>query len=112
MSKSRDGSEVWQLRSRGEVVARIHVQASDFPWLVGRFDPEPGFADLKPLFDHEVALVDSGNDMDYDAWEAVQHQIDQLTSLIKPDGRQVTDFVLHIRGDEASFRWLDELPAE
>ncbi|WP_433653343.1 hypothetical protein ACQP2C_15230 [Micromonospora zamorensis] len=70
--------------------------------------PEPGFAELTPLFQREVDLVDSAGDLDVDAWEAVQSQICQTVALVKPDGQEVADFILHIRGDEASFRWSDE----
>lgn len=103
----RDG-QLWQLRQDGEVVARIRVHGADQPWAVGQFAPEPGFAELAPLFQRAVELVDSDGDLDVDAWEAVQTQICQRVVLAKPDGQRVADFILHLRGGEASFRWSDE----
>ena len=52
--------------------------------------------------------MDSTGDLDVDVWEAVQAQICQTVALVKPDGQEVADFILHIRGGEASFRWSDE----
>jgi hypothetical protein len=73
-----------------------------------QFAPEPGFAELAPLFQREVELVDSAGDLDVDAWEAVQAEIRRTVALVKPDGQEAADFILHIRGSEASFRWSDE----
>ncbi|TDC39899.1 hypothetical protein E1211_02590 [Micromonospora sp. 15K316] len=101
-------AQLWQLRQGGEVVARIRVHGVDQPWFAGRFEPEPGFVELAPLFQREVELVDAAGDLDVDAWEAVQAQICQTVGLVKPDGQEVADFILHIRGGEASFRWSDE----
>jgi hypothetical protein len=104
----RNDAQLWQLRHGGEVVARIHVYGVDQPWFTGQFAPGPGFAELAPLFERELELVDSDGDLDVDAWEAVQDQICRTVALVKPDGHEVADFILHIRGDAASFRWSDE----
>ncbi|MFG1895966.1 hypothetical protein ACGFIP_18315 [Micromonospora zamorensis] len=90
------------------MVAQIRVHGADQPWFAGQFEPEPGFVELAPLFQREVELVDSAGDLDVDAWEAVQSQICQTVALVKPDGQEVADFILHIRGGEASFRWSDD----
>ncbi|MGA3489544.1 hypothetical protein ACK8GG_16215 [Micromonosporaceae bacterium DT55] len=108
MSDDHKDVSLWHLRRGEEIVAQIRVHSVDQPWSTGQFEAGLGFADLAPLFQREVELVDSDGDLDGEAWEAIQDRICRMVSLVKPDGQQVADFVLHVRGGEASFRWSDE----
>ncbi|WP_424556283.1 hypothetical protein [Streptacidiphilus pinicola] len=96
--------DVWQLRRAEEVVGEIVIEEGDFPWLSGRFVPAGGFADVKPLFDRELALVE---EEDLDEWDAVFREIRETFQLVAPAG-PVAEFLLHIDGDRAWFRWSDE----
>lgn len=54
--------KVWRLRRSDAIVADIHVNDGDFPWLRGRFTARAGFADVEadaPVFVSD-ALVASG----------------------------------------------------
>lgn len=102
---------VWRL-VRGEVLlGEIVIEDSDFPWLSGRFRPQPAFAEVKSLFDEELALsealCESESDEDVAAWERAYERIAGSLSLVAPHG-PVPEFLLHVQGDEAWFRWSDE----
>lgn len=97
--------EVWRLVRGGELLGEIVIESADFPWLSGRFVPRAAFAEVKPLFDEELALAES--DADDDGWERIYHRITGSLSLLSPHG-PVPEFLLHIQGDRAWFRWSDE----
>ncbi|MER5609172.1 hypothetical protein AB0F93_06025 [Micromonospora tulbaghiae] len=75
------------------------------PWRRGRFRPQPAFEQLRPLFDEWNRAVDSGDPEPIDqACEAIRAAV----TMTCPDGRQVPEFVLGVKGDQAGFRWHDE----
>lgn len=97
----------WRLYRGTELVGEIEIDGSDFPWLEGRFVAHPGFAEVKPLFDEELRLADE--DSADGAWDAAYYRIRQAgLRFVKPDGREVAEFLLHIQGDRGWFRWSDE----
>jgi hypothetical protein len=95
---------VWRVMRRNTLIGTITVQESDFPWLRGRFDPEAGFDQVKPWFDEALALIEAD---DFERFEAAYDRISQELRLVSPSG-PVADFLLHIDGDEAWFRWSEE----
>ncbi|GII75702.1 hypothetical protein Sru01_06840 [Sphaerisporangium rufum] len=102
--------QIWRLRRGGEVIGEIRVDSGDFPWLSGRFAARAGYAAVEPLFAEELALlevIESGEEIDHDAWEAAYARIADEMELVAPDGRPVAGFLLHISGPDAWFRWSD-----
>jgi hypothetical protein len=99
--------EVWQVRSSDEPVGEILIDEADFPWLSGRFTPGPGYDAVRDLFARELALLERDYDEVWEAWEAAYDEIRRRVSLSSPDG-PVAEFLLHIEGDRAWFRWSDE----
>ncbi|GAA2743340.1 MULTISPECIES: hypothetical protein [Kitasatospora] len=96
--------EVWRLLRGDELLGEIAVDQADFPWLNGRFHPTPAFAGVRPLFDRTRELADAEQWEEFDlAYDLIA---DTLT-LAAPAG-PVAEFLLHIDGDRASFRWSDE----
>jgi hypothetical protein len=67
--------------------------------------PRPGFEPLRPLFVEEQALAEDEPD---DAWEDAYDRIRAAVELRYPDGGSVPEFILHIDGDDAWWRWSDE----
>jgi hypothetical protein len=61
----------------------------------------------QPLFEDELRQLDH---LDEDAapWEAAYDRIRQAVRLLAPDGRPAAEFLLHIDGDDAWWRWSDE----
>ncbi|MGA5820169.1 hypothetical protein ACPC54_20160 [Kitasatospora sp. NPDC094028] len=94
----------WRLLRGEELLGEIVVEESDFAWTDGRFLPRPGFAEVKPWFDESAALVDAE---EYEAFELAYDRIDGALTLVGPAG-PAAEFLLHIRGDRARFRWSDE----
>jgi hypothetical protein len=99
--------ETWRLYNEQELLGTLVVTDADFPWLNGRFQAEPAFEPVRPLFAEELRLLDTIDD-DVDAWEAAYGQIREAVSLAAPDGRSVPEFLLHIQGENAWWRWNDE----
>lgn len=108
-ARLRDGA-VWDLRRGDEVLAELVVTVPDFPWLGGVLAPAAGFADVRPLFEEELRL--SRLTEDDGAWiEVWEQHLERLWSavrLVDPDGVEVHDWVLHVDGTEAEWRWVDD----
>jgi hypothetical protein len=105
MTKPTEGR--WSLTRESKLVGVIDVRDVDFPWLSGTWTPTADFDDVAPLFRHELALMNALKD-DVDEWEAAYAQVREAVTLHYPDGNVVPEFLLHIDGDEAWFRWSDE----
>ncbi|MET8704673.1 hypothetical protein ABZW10_38325 [Kitasatospora sp. NPDC004723] len=99
-----EAGEVWRLLQEDGLVGEIVIEEADFPWLSGRFEATPAFAAWRPLFDRELALLEAE---DWDQWEPVIDQICGNLLLAAPTG-PVAEFLLHIDGDQAWFRWTNE----
>ncbi|SME92493.1 hypothetical protein [Streptomyces sp. Amel2xC10] len=105
--------EIWQVRGGAdgeERVGEIRIDDADFPWLSGRFGPGPEFAAVAPFFARELALLEAGLEVegyDWQEWERAYDEVRRRVRLVSPSG-PVAEFLLHIQGDEAWFRWSDE----
>lgn len=103
---------VWRLLRGEEPIGEIHVTHDDFPWLNGRFVALDGFGDVQALFEDELALADSadesGDESDEQAWQSAYRRITGTLTLVAPDGTPAAEFLLHIDGANAWFRWNDE----
>jgi hypothetical protein len=101
--------EVWQVRTGAaagaEPVGEILIDDADFPWLSGKFTPGPAFDAVRDLFARELALAQA--DGEWARWEEAYDEIRRQVTLTSPDG-PVPEFLLHIEGERAWFRWSDE----
>jgi hypothetical protein len=102
-----DGERVWRLMQGKELLAELVVTGGDFPWLNARMRPAPGFEAIRPLFEQELRALERIDD-DPGSWEAAYDRIRVAVSLLYPDGRPVPEFLLHVDGDDAWWRWSDE----
>lgn len=102
-------NETWSLHRRagGEALASFVVTGGDFPWLHARVEAAAGLADVRSLFAAELRLLDRVDD-DVEAWERAYDAVREAVVLRCPDGRDVPEFLLHVDGDEAWWRWSDE----
>jgi hypothetical protein len=97
----------WQLLSGDRVVADLIVYGGDFPWVNARLEPKEGFEEIRPIFEQELRLSDA-IDENMEAWEMAYAQVRSQVKLRHPDGHLVPEFLLHIDGTEASWRWSDQ----
>jgi hypothetical protein len=100
---------VWTLHRRddGRIIADLAVTSADFPWLNARVDPRDGLEEVLPLFAEELFRLDRIDD-DTESWEQAYNAIRTVVTLRYPEGQEVPEFLLHIDGDEAWWRWSDE----
>ena len=109
--------QIFLVARREEPVAELVVERLDPPWFRGRVVPRDGFAALRPLFDDERDLV-AKLDRDPAAWASAYRRLRGEVRLIKPDGHEVPEFLLHIDVNRAwwrcidrrSDRWLEQQP--
>jgi len=103
--------ETWQLRDHaGGLLADLIVTDADFPWLTARLESTPAFEVVRPLFIAELAAsgVEPGDEApDWEAADTAYEQIRAATVLHAPGG-PVAEFLMHVRGNEAWWRWSDE----
>ncbi len=102
-----EAERVWQLLRGDELLAELVVTGGDFPWLNAEVRPAAGFAEVRPLFDDELRLLEV-LDEDPEPWEAAYRRIRTAVRLVAPDGLPVPEFLLHIQGTDAWWRWSDE----
>ncbi len=102
----RDGGAAVAAGGAGDEIGEILIDDADFPWLSGRFTPGPGFGAVRDLFARELALA-QGEKERWAEWETVCGEVGRRVALSSPDG-PVPEFLLHIDGDRAWFRWSDE----
>ncbi|WP_341720075.1 hypothetical protein QQG74_10360 [Micromonospora sp. FIMYZ51] len=103
-----DHSVVWTLHRRDDdqVLAELVVTGGDFPWLDARVQPRDGLAELRPLFAEQLRRLDG--DTDVETSESAYEAIRKAVTLRYPEGDEVPEFILHIDGDAAWWRWHDE----
>lgn len=97
---------VLYLIHNGERLGALRVRDREYPWVYCRFAPTRAFDHLRPLFDAEIAAL-YAQPHDPAAIEAAAATIAALElRLVTADTeRDIGAFVLHIRGDEAWFRY-------
>ena len=96
----------WQLLRGDQIVADLIVYGDDFPWVNARLVPREAFEEIRPIFEDELRLLDDEENIE--AWEQAYYRVRSEVKLAHPDGHLVPEFLLHIDGREAWWRWSDE----
>jgi hypothetical protein len=99
--------QVWRLMHDEELLAELIVTGGDFPWLNARIRAMAGFEAVRPLFEEELRALEHIDD-DLGSWQAAYDRIRRSVTLHYPDGRPVPEFLLHVDGEDAWWRWSDE----
>src|SRR4051794_36950616 len=97
--------EVWKLFAGDEIVANLVVTGGNFPWVEARVEAHPEFEAFRPLFDAEWAATDSE---DWDRADELYGEIKQAVRLVDSNGVEVAEFLLHVQGNDAWWRWSYE----
>jgi len=92
------------LKRAEELLGVLRSYDTDFPWVNCKFEATPSFDDIRPLFEEELRLLDADQ---MDEWEPTYEQINSLSlQLIDiEDNKNIDEFLLHIRGNEAWVRF-------
>ncbi|HEY4267364.1 MAG TPA: hypothetical protein VGM94_04140 [Galbitalea sp.] len=102
-------SETWTLHRGGEIIAELRVKELDTPWLTAEISRLPGFEAVEPFFVEDLKFLErpdpDGDDVE--RWEQLCDNYMAGTTLVKPSGEAVAEFLLHIEGDEARWRRSD-----
>ena len=95
----------WELYGKSTFYGRLHLDHIDQPWFHCRFEPTEAFQEVQPLFEEEIRLLNSSGKID--EWERSYETIDQLQLELRSTAEHsvITDFLLHIEGDSAWFRY-------
>jgi hypothetical protein len=101
--------ETWTLHRRkdGRLLAELVVTGLDQPWANARVVARYEFQHVRPLFSAELRLLDAIDD-DVEPWEHAYDAVLSVVTLRYPHGAEVPEFLLHIDGDEAWWRWSDK----
>jgi hypothetical protein len=96
----------WRLKRGNVVLGTLSELSIDQPFGVYRFEPTPDFEGVRPLFDEELRLLNTRRSTSRE-WEEASERIEGLgLTLVSPDEAQIIDdFLLHIDGDRAWFRY-------
>jgi hypothetical protein len=97
----------WKLLCDGQVIADLAVTDQDWPWLNARIERHDGFAAVESLFEEELRLLNRPDD-DVEQWENAYQRVRAAVSLAAPDGTIVPEFLLHVDGEQAWWRWAEE----
>jgi hypothetical protein len=92
------------LKRDKELLGVLHCYDLDMPWFKCRFEAAAGFSEVKQLFDEELEFL---NTDEMDQWQIAYERINALSlKLINVQtNEEIIEFVLHVQGTEACFRY-------
>jgi hypothetical protein len=99
--------DTWALVRRGRRIADLVITGADWPWANAVVHRRPGSEAVEDLFRTQLAALDL-IDTDVDTWDAADDAVRTHVELLTPDGIRVPEFLLHIDGDSAWWRWHDK----
>ena len=104
MPESPPATPEWWLKRGDETLARILVYGIDQPWFLGRFEPLGGFEAVRGRFERQLYLLEQ---KDWAAFEELWAELCGLgLTLERPGtGEVASEFLLHIQGQDAWFRY-------
>ena len=100
----------WKLVKGDLVLAELFMGEVDFPFLYGKARVTEHFPLVKPYFDLDAVTLTEN--LDDDHYEELDQMYEQMKAegvrLVDPGGEPVAEFLLHIDGSDASFRYSYE----
>lgn len=94
----------WQLNGKGILYGSLFLERIDQPWYHCRFEPTNAFQEIERLFLEEIRVL---NENTFDEWKQCYDAIDLLQLELRSgeSQRTIDDFLLHIEGKHAWFRY-------
>jgi len=104
-----EGVTTWRLVQGETLLGTLAAKDVDQPFYRTTFEPTSAFEPLRPLFDEELRLMDAidPDREDWTAWGAAYSRIERLGLRLEPldGGDPITEFLLHVSGRDAWFRY-------
>ena len=98
-------AKTYTLMRRDACLGVLTCHEIDQPWIRCHFVADSAFAEIEPFFEAELRILEA-EPMDMDAWEKSYEAIAALDlHIVGADGKDVGPMLLHIRGEEAWFRY-------
>jgi hypothetical protein len=96
----------FQLKQNEQLLGTLRQYGTNFPWVNCKFEPTEAFRQFKPLFDEELEFMENES-FDIERWDAAYSRIIGLNlELIDLTNKEpITGFLLHIKNNEAWFRY-------
>ena len=99
----------WLLVLGQTLLGVLTVTSVNQPFFLCSFQPTDEFDQYRLLFEERLRLAESvdPDNEDWSAVEVIHEQIQGLGLSLKRmnDGAEIKEFLLHVRGDEAWFRY-------
>ncbi|WP_405494847.1 hypothetical protein [Streptomyces sp. NBC_00096] len=107
MERSGPEGTVRRPLRQGEPPGAVTVESADFPWLHGRFAPEPAFEPVGTRFEAVQATraAEIDDESFGERFDAAYAPIAEELTFLSPASAPVAEFLLHIDGAGAWFRW-------
>ena len=97
----------FQLIRGDKILGTVEIVSNkcDFPWYGGTFTPDDAFAQVKPLFDEELRLLNAG-DAGLDGFDLIWEKIDAPGLILRAeDGtKEIKNVLIHIDGTNTWWR--------
>jgi hypothetical protein len=94
--------QVWKLYADDELAAELVVTGGDWPRLEARVEAHPARDSLRGTFAEEWAASEAE---DWARADRLYAEIRAATRLVDPNGVVIPEYLLHIDGSDAWWRW-------
>jgi hypothetical protein len=92
-----------------QLLGTIRIQSVDQPWLIYAFDPTPLYDSVSHLFSRELEILSDRSSPDrMQKWEQAYQKIKDLNIIIETDEYEFSDYLIHINGNIARIRYLEQ----
>ncbi len=94
----------WTLWAGEELVGEVVGAEPDQPWFFGAWQPTEAFEAYRSLFEEELSLLEAAEER-WDEYDRCYGQIREALQLKTPAGSRVAEWILHVDGSQAWFRF-------
>ncbi|MFI1481826.1 hypothetical protein [Streptomyces sp. NPDC020747] len=96
----------WQLMQAHTLLGTLTLEEIDQPWFRGHFSGTPAWEDVRPILEEWTRSIEA-EEPDPPRVDQAMRAVDGLhLSLVPANGDElIDDFLIHVRGTQASFRY-------
>ncbi|MFI7315769.1 hypothetical protein [Streptomyces venezuelae] len=96
----------WQLKQADTLLGTLTLDEIDQPWFRCHFTGTPAWDDVRPILEEWTQSIEA-EEPDPPRVEQAMRAVDGLRLSLVPTegGESLVDFLIHVRGGQASFRY-------